>query len=70
VERLGAGGGAGERLERRGAVLTLAAEKQSRGAEQAPEEEEEGRGSEGPCWNFPKSQGLLCEVKFPTDPEL
>jgi hypothetical protein len=35
-----------------------------------PEEEEEGRGSEGPRWNFQKSQGLICEIKFPTDPEL
>jgi hypothetical protein len=43
-------------------------QQRSRGAKQVPEEEEEGRGSEGPRWNFQKSPGLLCEVKFPTDP--
>jgi hypothetical protein len=62
----GAAGNGGRRCCSRGA--------EGRGAEQgsrgAPEEEEEGRGSEGPLWNFQKSKGLLCEVKFPTDPEL
>jgi hypothetical protein len=35
-----------------------------------PEEEEEGRESEGPLWNFQKSQGLHCKLNFPTDPKL
>jgi hypothetical protein len=46
------------------------AEKQSRGVEHVPEEEEEGRGSEGPRWNLQKPQGLLCKLDFPTDPKL
>jgi hypothetical protein len=70
VERLGAEGGAGERLEQRGAVLTPAVEKQSRGAKQATQEEEEGRGSEGLPWNLQKSQGPHCKLNFPTDPKL
>jgi hypothetical protein len=40
----------------------------SRGAGQVPEEEEEGRGSEGLPWNLQKSQGPHCKLNFPTDP--
>jgi hypothetical protein len=58
----------------RGAAENGGWRRSSRGAEEGnrgmPEEEEEGRGSEGPRWNFQKSQGLICEIKFPTDPEL
>jgi hypothetical protein len=47
-----------------------AVEKQSRGAEHVPKEEEEGRGSEGPRWNLQKRQGLLYKLYFPTDLKL
>jgi hypothetical protein len=43
---------------------------QSRGAEQVPEEEEEGNGSEGPSWNLQKPQGSHYKLNFPTDPKL
>jgi hypothetical protein len=43
---------------------------QSRGAEQALEEEEEGKGSEGPSWNLQKPQGSHCKLNFPTNLKL
>jgi hypothetical protein len=43
---------------------------QSRGAEQAPEEEEEGKGSEGRSWNLQKPQRSHCKLNFTTDPKL
>jgi hypothetical protein len=42
----------------------------SRGQRRVPEEEEEGRGSEGPHYNLQKSQGLHCKQNFSTDPKL
>jgi hypothetical protein len=47
-----------------------ATEKQSRGqrAEQGCQrKKKERRGFEGPLWNFQKSQGPFCKVKFPTN---
>jgi hypothetical protein len=41
----------------------------SRGAVQVPEEEEEGKGSEGLVCKNRKIQGPHCELKFPTDPK-
>jgi hypothetical protein len=41
-----------------------------RAGEQTPEEEEEGKGSEGPYWNLQKPQGSHCKLNFPTDPKL
>jgi hypothetical protein len=40
------------------------------GAEHVPEEEEEGRGSEGSLYNFQKSQGLHYKLNFPSDRKL
>jgi hypothetical protein len=54
-------GADGRRLRGRG---------QSRGAEQVPEEEEEGKGSKGPSWNLQKPQGSHCKLNFSTDPKL
>jgi hypothetical protein len=34
-----------------------------------PEEEDEGRRSEGPRWYLQKSQGLHYKLNFPTDPK-
>jgi hypothetical protein len=47
-----------------------AIEKQRRGqrAEQGCQrKKKERRGSEGPLWNFQKSEGPFCKVKFPTN---
>jgi hypothetical protein len=38
-------------------------------AEHVPEEEEEGRRSEGPRWKLQKPQGLHCKQNFSTDPK-
>jgi hypothetical protein len=39
-------------------------------AEHVPEEEDEGRRSEGPYWYLQKSQELHCKLNFRTDPKL
>jgi hypothetical protein len=41
---------------------------QSRGAEDARGRRKEG-GSEGSAWNFQKSQGPYCKVRFPANPK-
>jgi hypothetical protein len=63
VEWLEAGGGAGERPRlntwpEKAAALDA---KQSRGAEQEPEEEEGERGSEGPFWNLQNLRDLTVK---------
>jgi hypothetical protein len=68
VERPGAGGGAGEELELRRAALTTSGREAEQGS-RVPEEEEEGRGSEGLVCKNREVQGPQHKLKFPTDPK-
>jgi hypothetical protein len=69
-------GGDGSRRWRRGGsgAAVSCADTSGRGAAgeagELPEEEEEGRKSEGPRWKLQKPQGLHCKQNFPTDPKL